>query len=538
MAGVTLNSPLPLVAFSKNPIVLQLKSDNYLATAPVFSVNAVSFPGAIAADATILISCTAGSATMTAAAVPDDSGNQFPAGDGSDAYVTSLRDYFQSNYFIDQVFVVTVDLTGADPALKFTARVASSDYDFTPTTNQTLITPGTTGSPKPNFMHHIEVWKKSNSGADQKVYDANVALDEPRTGTTTLDISESLHSFMLLDNPFLITGYWQPCSKSCFQYYVKYAQFYGADPAVQKLHTTGLYTVVYGGYSNLALQQISDRVNYLSKYLLPDPSLYPFQRWLETWPIDDFTIKTNQPQFLYFVNTYITETLAIKVDLVFADDSPQTIYLSGGEILPLQKVGIGCRYQQLGLQAYGSSANRVKRYTITLVESVSHETRSQPKRFTIDRNYEEYTRYFLYSDSAGNFKTLHTSGKSALTSEVEFDVTTFQPDVATLPEFGNIVNSNIKAVLNDQVNTGYIVSREVYDALVELQLAKQIFRVFGNKLTPIVGTAKKFPFSIDGENVSAWVFEYRLAYDEDLHTAPSYALDVPSLTQSQQAIEI
>ncbi|SEM66535.1 hypothetical protein SAMN05192574_101392 [Mucilaginibacter gossypiicola] len=535
--SVTLYSPLPVIAFSKNPIVLQLMSDDYLTTAPAFSVNTVEFPGAVTDGLQIGLSWNAGSASLTAATTPDISGNQFPTGDGSNAYVASLVDYFEGNYFIDQAFKVSVNTSGAHPKLVFTAKVASTDYDITPAANQAVATPGTSGSQKANFMHHIEVWKYNPSGGDVKVYDANVSLDEPKTGITTLDISESLHSFMGFDSPSLTGSYWQLCSKSCWQYYVKYAQFFGDDPSVKKLNKTGLHTVVYGGYSNLALQQIADRVNYLQTYLLPDPSLYAYQCWLETWPVDYFSIKTNQAQFLSFVNNLsATETLAVQVDITYQDNTLQTIYLTGGTVLSMQKVAVGCGYQQLGLNGYGVSGNRAASYIVTLVNGTSHESRSKPKRFIVDRNYEQYTRYFLYADSCGNFKTLRTFGRSELSSDAEFDLTAFQPDIATLPESGNYQNSNIKAVLNDKINSGYISAGGIYDAIVELQLSKQVFRVFGNKLTPVVMTTKKFDFRKDGTGFSAAVLEYRLAYDEDLHTADSYALAIPSLNNSQQAI--
>lgn len=535
---VTLAQSLPQIAFSKNAIVLKLLSSDYVATSPANSVNYLEFTAAVAVDAQAGMAWNAGSAAFTAKASPDNSGNQFPSGAGDSAYVTSLQPYFQSNYFIDQAYIVSVDTSGAHPRLIFTARAQSADYDFTAATNQGIITHGTTGAPKPNFMHHVEVWISNLAGTDYvKAYDANIALDEPKTGTTTLDISESLHSFLTLDIPSLTAGTWQACPGSCRRYYVKYAQYYGDIPSVQRVYTTPVLTVVYGGYSNIALQQITDRINYLSKYLLPDPSLYQYQRWLETWPIENVDVKTNQPQFLYFINNRsVTDTLAIKTDLVFDDASTQTVYVAGGSIASFAKVAVGCGYQQLGLQAYTTSLKKVSSYTITLVDATTHDLRSKPKTFTIDRNYEDYTRHFLYSDSAGNFKTLHTYGRSALTSDAEFDLTAFQPDVATLPSVGNYRNNNIKAVQNDQVNTGYVSTRSSYDAIVELQLSKMIFRVFGTKMTPVVTTTKQFAFSADGNNLKSAVIEYRLAYDEDLYTADSASLAIPALNQSQQAI--
>lgn len=533
---------LPTIAFSRNPIWLKLQSDDYRTGTPAVAVNYLDFTGAVAADDLLVLTWAKGAATITAATSPDDSGRQIPAGDGGDAYVTGLVAWFQGNYFIDRDFIVTVVTGGTYPRLVFTARNKGAEYTFPAVAVGSFssgnTTPGVSYSVKPNFGHYVEVWVQNLAHTSyDRVYFAVVPLDGPDLTTSTIDLAYILHPYLSLDQPQPGGSVWQTCLGSCRNYYVKYAQYYGDDPSIQHMYTTGTNKIAYGGYSELALSQIANLVTYLPNYLLPDPSLYKFQRWLETWPVDNFTVKTNRPQFLYFINNRsVTETLRIKVDLTFSDNSTSTVYLDGGDLAPLDKIAIGCGYKQLNLQSYTTSLISVASYVVSLVESTTLEARSLPKYFTVDRDYEEYSRDFMYADSAGNFKTLHTYGKGIPAAKVASEQVVYQPNTATQAQSGNYANSNIQAVISNKVSTGYIEGTGAYDAVFELLLTKQFYQVFGLKLVPLVITSTDFDFSADGKNMNAFTLEYRLAANEQQYTADSYALPVPNILQPTQAL--
>lgn len=532
---------LPAVAFSKNKISLVVHSDNFRLAAPVKAVNTITLTGAITAATTINISWQYGAATLTAVAVPDDSGLQIPAGDGGNAYATALAQAMAGNPFISRDFLITVDTSGSNPVIKLTAKKPGPGYNTSAYTGSghalAVLTPGVTDLPLDNFMHYIQVLVKNDDGSDTIAYEANVSLDNADSGNTSIDLGEHiLDSFLSPDIPAISGSFWQPCVNSIRKYYVRYAAFYGNPGFVRLVQRTTDRIALLGGYSKLALQRITDPATWLQNYLLPTSSLYKFQRWLETWPIDDFDVKTNQPAFLYFINNRtINETFKIRLDLVFTDASEQTVYLNGGVLNSYAKVAIAAGYKQLGLQAYTTDTKSVSKYQVRLVEAVSLESRSVVKTFTVNRDYEEYTRYFLYSDSAGNFKTLRTWGRSALSADITADKISLQVDPSRLPATGDYSNTNILSVWNDKVNTGFILARHK-EALIEMRQADLCFRVIGSTLIPIVITSKKIEFPADGNFLNGDVIEYRLAYDEQLYTASSPALLLPQLSKPQNAI--
>jgi hypothetical protein len=534
-----ISQPLPAIAFARNEIKLVVKSVDYLDAVPVASINEIQFTGAVADGTIITLSWNEGAATMTAAAVPDDTGKQFPSGDGSSAYVASLVDWFNGNRFLSRDYLITLGITGANPVLRFVARKKGPAFNFFPNgsgnANTLLVTPGVTDSPKKNFMHHIQIWIQNDSGFEI-AFEGNVGLDVPLTGETSLNIGDILQAYLDYDVPVL-TGYWQACTKSIRKYYIRYAVFAGDQPFVNRIRQSDTLTVAFGGYSNLAFQQIDNPVIHLATYLLPSPSHYKFQRWFEAWPIDNLYIKTNQPQFFYFINSRpVVESFKIKVNFTYAIGNSVTIYLNGGLLKTYGKVCIGCGYKQLGLDSYSTPNNLIASYSIQLVNSVTLEARSLVKSFIIDRDYEEYTRYFLYADSIGNFKTLRTWGKSQLSAELSFDTAARMPDATELVKNGSVQNVNVFAVHNDKVNTGYISTAADYDKLIELHLSKRVYRVVGQTIIPITITSKNFDYSTDGSAIRALQLEYRLAYDDDLYTADSYALPIPQLNDSQQSI--
>jgi hypothetical protein len=531
--------PLPKIAFARNEIKLVVQSADYLDGVPVAGINELQFNGAVAADTLISLTWDEGAASMTAAAVPDDSGKQFPTGDGGNDYVASLVDWFNGNRFLSRDFIITTDFTGIHPILRFTARKKGPSFSFTPNSAGNITcsikTIGVTDKPRKNFMHHIQIWIDSDSGFTL-AFEGNVGLDYPLTGETSLNIGDTLQAYLDYDIPVL-TGFWHACTKSISKYFIRFAVFAGEEPFVNMLRQSDVYVAAFGGYSNLAFQQVANPVLQLAKYLLPNQSLFKYQRWFEAWPEDTFSVKTNQPQFLYFINSRsIDETIKIKVVLQYANGNQNTVYFQGALVKSYNKVCIGCGYKQLGLNGYNQDNNLITGYTLQLVESATLDQRSLIKTFSIDRTHEEYTRYFLYADSIGNFKTLRTTGKSQLSAELTFDTAASVPSASDLVNNGSLQNVNVIAVHNDKVNSGFISTATEYDKLIELHLSKKVFRVVGQTLIPITITSKNFDYSTEGNAIRNILLEYRVAYDDDRYTANSYALPVPQLNEPQQSI--
>ena len=540
---VALLNSLPKISFSKNPIEVNLFSNDFLVTAGVKSVNTILFKAELVNNTQLAISYNGTSLTFIAKSFPDDSGYQFPTGHPTveAGYAGIVLSYLAGNQTIDNDFDLELTSSGGFPGIKFTAKKDGPGYAFdvaNVSTHQILNNVvGVNEELKPNFSHRLEVHiKKADGSGFDRIYNYNLFLDYPRTGKSGTDISDTLNSYLEFDKPDLSGSYWKLCPNSIREYHLKYAQVYGEDRVVKRLHKTEPLYVALGGYSNLALGQVKDN-NHLASYLLPHESLFKFQRWFENFPVDDFKVKTNEPCFLYFVNSRsVAETLNIKLNLTFEDGSSQEVIKPGGLLKSIEKVCVGCGYLQLGLNAFSTGTKKVSGYTVQLVLASNGEPRSLVKSFTVNRNFEAYTRYFLYADGAGNFKTLRTFGSSQVTSETKTEQVKKQMKQSAIPTTGEFENQNITSVESGEVNSGYISSKDSYDSIKELIVSPMVFRVIGNSLIPVIITSKKFGYAADKTNLNAVKIEYQLAFEEQQYTADSYALNVPTLNRAQQSI--
>lgn len=535
---ITITGP-KFIGLSKNPLPVTLQSTDYLASAGSVASAVISFGSVVLGDS-INIIWSAGNITFTMATTPDDSGEQLPFGTVSVAYVTTLIPWLNRNFYLNRDYIISQAVDGGGallPAILLTAKAVGINYNITQVTTGNITLAATNGANKTiktGFGHLLQVWIKG-SASDSLVYESTLGLDYPYTGASSKDLSDTLNTQLDFDIPD-IGQFWQPCSKSFAEYYLKYAQVTGDTPKVQRLFQSPDAFVYLGGYSELALNGVTDP-DFFQKTLIPNPALYQFQRWFETFPVDNFVLRTNMPQLLYFVNNRtMAETLNVKIDIVFDLAPPQTIIKSGGLVQPQNKVCINCSYLGLGLDAYTGGGVYVVGYTLTLIEATSGQARSLPKTFTIDRSYAPYVRYILYSDSAGNFKTLQLNGTSQATAEVSDGTSEKFTDQDT-PFLGNISRYNVLSTKSDAINTGYI-DADLYDQIEELLMAKKAFRVFQNALVPIIIKTQKFELSSDRNNLNGIKIEYQLAYRETVFTASTGNLVVPELNKPQTPLNI
>jgi len=536
--AVTLSTSPQTLSLSRNPIPVALRSNDYLVDPGSAASVQLIIGSAIAPGVVITMSWAAATINFTFAAVPDDSGKQLPSGDGSPAHVTAIVTWLNHNAYLSRDYTIVATGNHSGQEIDIASKAFGINYNLSLTLAPGVTAtnnPGTDTELKPNFRHFLQVWRKTANG-DISLYSYNLQLDNPQDGTTTKDLQEVLHNYLDYDIPNLTTV-WQPCTKSIFEYYVSYGQYFGDKPELQRLYQTQSYFVALGGYSNLARNVIT-LPDHFQKMLMPDPSLYMFQRWMETYPVDRFTVRTNTPAFLYFINNRnVAETLDIRVALSFSDNSPiQEFTVAGGLMQPFDKVCIACGYEALNLQTHTTTNVKVTGYAIRMIERVSGTNRSVVKYFTVDRNYQPYTRYILYSDSAGNFKTLTLYGQSQLSTEITDSQAQGFPDLDT-PKNGNIKRYDIESLESDAINTGFITGKNAYDSLKELLLARYAFRIIGSAMVPIVITSKKFDYSADGRNQNAFKVEYTLAYQEENYTGSTGALIVPMLNSPQQSLD-
>ena len=518
--AVTLSADLPAIAFSKNPIWLKPQSDAYLAAAPAIAVNYQEFTAAVAADDTFTINWADGSVTMTAATSPDDSGNQFPTGDGGNTYVESLAPFFQQNFIIDEAFIVSSDITGLHPRLIFTARAAGAGYTFTGGPSSGNITPGADDTPVENFMIHAEVWIANLTGGFDQAYSANVPLDEnPLTGISSIDISGVLDSWLTkpdeFDTPVLGALNAQYLS-SLRAYFVKYAEFFGAVPAVQKVTTSGQFYIALGG---LSMQNALLR--HLTAEFWPVVGDHGQDRFMRQGSINKLVTKL-QPEWLTYINLLaFPDDVRLEV-IIYNDDSTSHLFYPFDylTINAYQKFQFATGYTQLGIESRQTGKTPV--YYTCRLKSDGYVTEAYA--YVIDYVYHEFPRYFVYENGYGAFQTIATVGKQ----QAEYDRTKTDAQRAldrnAAAIAGDFIETNIYIQDKATVAIGYDRAGPRNTALLrDFMLSQRIYLANvaddgAITLIPIGLNTKNLKDALDGNSVYANSFEYYPKYQEKTYT--------------------
>ena len=511
----TIQTAPPAIAASKNSLWLRILSDDFQAAAvPAASVNKLEFPGAVAADDVISLTWVGGAATMTAKAVPDESGLQFPAGDGSWAYVQSLVDYFAGNAFIFRDFEVLADNGGAHPALIFPARAKSPDFDFTPGANISTTTPGVTDATKPNFRHQVQLWLANVAGTVYiRVFNQNIPLDAPGAGLTSSDIHEALHAFLEADRPETASAKSQ-CINSIRPYYFVYGQVYGTEPTVRLLKKSTGYVISKGG---LGIQAAAD--HSLLQELAVNPADKTTWRFLRQGSKNKLVTK-QQPEWLSWINLGDTDLTGVQLEVtVYNDDATNiTLYSSADFIAPAySKWQFQAGYAQLGIAGSQSLSKKPIYYTCRLKGDDGYL--SAAYGFVIDYRFIEWPRYFVYENSLGAFQTICTTGKGQSEFDKNAQLAELAVDLAATAVSGSILETNITWQDKTTVNYGYRrASQRTLDLLRDFFSSQNIYQFVNGKLIPVTVSTKNIKDAPDGTNVYSSAFEYSPKYAEEVYT--------------------
>ena len=512
--AVTNPTPPAPIGFSKNILNIVLQSDDWLAAAKAYAINFLQFEGAVVAADTRPLTWIA-AATMVCAAVPDDSGRQFPPGDGGNAYVESLVPYFQQNYFIDRDFIVTSDITGAHPKLVFTARNYGPDYNFTSFLAGLagITTPGVTDQPQANFAHHLEAWigQDWNGEAFDEALNANIPLDYPLTGKTTADLHDELHAFLSSDYPVLTDPY-SVCLNSIRPWFFRYAEFYGTPPFVRKITQSATFYINKGGLGKQAAL-----LRDIVAELCPGGGDATKTRFLRQGSKNKL-IGQLQPEWLTYINlTGGTVTLSPQVMIFYSDGSDFVFNAFDPIEVPVyQKIQMQAGFTQLGIAA--KQPDKIPVY-YTLQMLYEGDPATDIYYFVLDNTWYEYPRYFVYENSYGAFQTIATVGKGQTEVGRIKDDSQMAVNLHTAAIAGEFLETSILIQEKTTVNIGYRRSDKRNVALLRDFLLSRTKYLFNNGALIPIGIAnestKDYP---DGANVDAEQIIYYPLYQQDVWT--------------------
>lgn len=506
-----------LFGFSKNPLVVELVSDDTTAIAGVKSVWMLQFLSAIAAGMEIPITWTARNLKMKAAVAPDNSGTEFPSGDGSFGYVTSIVAYFKANFYLNRDF--EIEQAPADPYIIFTARSAGIDFNpvqvTTPNYEIIITTAGVTELQKPNFKHYLEIWLAGNN-----IYSRSLALD-PDGLTSTKDLSEVLHASLVAastDKPDLSATTWQACVNTLQPYHFSYAQYYGDNPVVKRVYQSGTRYVNRGGLSVQAALGQS-----LAGFLRPGAVNSKTLCLRQGSKMG--LVQTDQPEWLYWINlTGADVNIRLRIEISFSDGSASFVYYRFAFAADANKkycAPVG--YLALDIRANTPAGKFCTSYAVRVC-SAAGDYLSATYTYVIDQ-YREWPRYFVYLNSLGGYQTLYTWGKA------QSNVDRVKQDIAKQVTYTQAAQSGRNQEVNTRlqnsvlVNTGYTTDREIAQ-LQDFLISEERYLVSGDRLIPIGLKTDKMLITQDGDNLHAASFEFYPLSDEWVYTDDPKQVDI------------
>lgn len=485
---------------------------DYLAAAAANSVNYLEIAAAIVEDVQFLLAWGTGAATMTAKDSPDESGLQFPTGSGSNAYVTSLLDWFGGNPFIDRDFVLTTNFTGAHPRIIFTAKSPGPNYNFTAGASTGVITPGVTDQPVDNFCHNVQLFITLPGKAAAQAYAANVPLDRLGTGQTTMDIHREVDAFLKPDVPVLSSLVAQ-CTLSTAQLLIKYAQFKGADPSIRRVYKSVIFYLNKGG---LGMQP--NLVRSLVTELCPVDGDGSQNRFLRQGSKNKLVTK-DQPEWLAWLNlTGALVTVSLEITIYNDDDTSHTFNVAPGTVIgAYEKFQFKAGYNQINITGQQAIDKLPLYYTARIKAAAGYLT--DIYAFVVDNQYRQWPRYIVYYNSYGGFNTIATVGKASPEVDRSADLVQLAVNGNQAALNGEFIEANIFIQGKGTINIGYDRSNaRTTDLLNDLFLSQAIYQYDAGTLIPIGLNTKNFKFPTDGTNVFAGTIEYFIKYNEETFT--------------------
>lgn len=503
MAINVISQPEPF-SFSGNQIVFSLQSNDYLSSAGVAFVGKITKDLIWGAGRTFTIQFGDQRVVMTVVEMPDTSGTQIPEDNPmSPQDPAVLATYFDKNYILNKYFNITT--VGND--IIFTARDLGTFYNWRPSDNLVIVTNGVDKKEKPGFKFLFEVFLENEAGtAFSNIYSEYLNADIPFTGILNVDIKQVLNAALENDIPNISSPLPANCRKGKRRFFCRYAEVF--DGNVMAINESPKYHVAIGGFSYVGF-----KTKTVVSMLRPDVADSKKDLFLKQGPRLIRT-RTNQPEFLYFLNLRTEKQLRCKVTVKFADASADAVQFTD-QVTAAQygKVYFAVGYELLQLTTYNK---QVKEYVCHLVDTDGTQV-SESVTYRVDYEYREKTRYFTYASSMGAFDTFVAYGKGSEGFDISQENAIKPIKINYNLADGNKTNYDIKLARNFTVNTGVLDKRR-YDLLADFYLSTDKYLCRSFKMLPITVTNKKGGENKDQVTRYSQEITYAYNFDDDKYT--------------------
>ncbi|WP_286709579.1 MULTISPECIES: hypothetical protein [Sphingobacterium] len=272
----------------------------------------------------------------------------------------------------------------------------------------------------------------------------SAALVPDASGNTSWDFSKPLSSLCISDGPDIPSMDDLDVSKgkTVKQFFVRATELFGEPQTPRTSVVTNCFFVAYGGLpknmQNLSLQASiidGDVIRFLSS-------------------AEEKTVVPDQPSWLSWINLEeVQSDVKVEIELVYNNGTP-FIFTAHNipEVKKYDKVIIPVGLDQIDANSHYPELKIVSYEVCLKSDGVKI---SNTIKYFIDNTLHQYQRLFIYQNSLGSPESLFTSGKKAVSYEIEKSTAIISQSGTFDLRVGENVDLDIVLENKEKINTGY-----------------------------------------------------------------------------------
>ena len=504
-----LKSP-PLVALLNNPIRFQMQTDNHVQELGSPVVFTIEFSGTGYEDDWIQLSWNGHTVRFVCKPQPDSSGTQIHDNSTIDLvseWVDRLAASFRSNYYLSLDFKVT----SSGNTVGLEAREVGPEYALSWEVSWTSAdkpVAGISGSNlklRPFFKAGLQVILKAGEdwiliGEDRQPVDG--------VGMVTFDLQRLFadHVYSAFRFPESTTPLILLRPDACREYRIRHYEQYGSDLMVQSVTESESFFVLSGGISPIQ-EAIYKRqgTSYWEKL--------QYNGYFLTWQPKEKPVTRHQTEKLYYLLPMAVSRLILRRAYFFTDGTGNHLEpafsIDDPEPMKVYELNITPSIQNVP----GWETDLLDYFQVWMEDEKMNRI-SEIRTYRMDHTRCENPRLFFFRNSLGGYDTLRTTGDQE--DSLEYERTTV--DVETGSGFTEQDHRFSQFTVTEtrvfKANTGWITP-ENSAWIRDFFLSRQVFRILGTKLVPIVITTTQVVHRRDRRELCSMDFEYLYSFSND-----------------------
>jgi hypothetical protein len=514
--SITIDTDLPALSLARNPMGMEMSTDNYIVNAGTNASFVVEYTAKTANGDTMQWTFADGTViTMTAVATPDDSGTQFEdsslAGTVLD-WVVALADWLNENYYLSEHYTITGgNLGGGNPKITLIAKEKGSDWDISSYTMPTgtiniVNTAATAVNVSENFKLIVEPFLEK--GFMGNIFERVAILEHTPDSNQVVKVhlDEIISAFLSGDVPAAAANTLERDESLIKRFYLRYYERFGDPEAEQKVYVTDTVDPYRALLAGLDFDDFPGHT-FLADFL---------GKWL-TWHPSGLDVFSGQPLYLSFLAQADVATVKLK-SVVYYDDatSATTTHDTYTAAKTHEIFHAPAGHDQLALDTV-TAGKVITHWDIFLTDGSDVDITNR-FRFYLEVADPYNIRYLLFLSSLGAWESLAGTGNTAKEIDSQFEVNRKALDYDYTALDGELDKNAIENAFKLNFRSGYFDTKEELERYADILNSKQVYELVDGSWQKIIITSNSV--SLYDENTDVYVLdlEYIAAHKEPAYS--------------------